>query len=105
MVEGKVTSIPVKPILNMEQAKELFAKEHTIFADPGGVPLSRAAELFGEDAIEFVFKLGGSKVLGSKYNGLFGIGAYQCLYLTWEGFLKAVTYVNIVQLALLEAAQ
>lgn len=94
MTEGKITSFPVQFPLNLERAKMLFAEESTILSNSGGVPLSRAVELFGKKAAEFPFACDGAKAAGI-YSNAFGVGDYQCPYLTWKGFLEAVTYANV----------
>lgn len=98
MTGAKVIKFPAKPILNLKRARELFEEERTIFSNPGGVPLVRVAELLGDKSAEYAGRLDGKKGYGT-YTGIFGVGDYQCEYLTWEGFLQAVTFANVLRIA------
>ena len=98
MTGAKVIKFPAKPILNLKRARELFEEERTIFGNPGGVPLVHVAELLGDKPAEYASRLDGKKGYGT-YTGTFGVGTYQCEYLTWEGFLQAVTFANVLHIA------
>lgn len=83
-------------MLNSQQAKLLFQNEAVILGTYDGVPLYRAAELFGEKATKFAAEMGVVD-MGHRqivYSNCFGIGDYQCDYLTMDGFLVAATYAN-----------
>lgn len=94
----KVIKFPAEPILNLKRARELFEEERTIFSNPSGVPLVRVAELLGDDSASYAGSLDRKKGHGT-YTGIFGVGGYQCEYLTWEGFLQAVTFANVLRIA------
>lgn len=98
MTGAKLIKFPAEPILNLKRARELFEEERTIFSNPGGVPLVRVAELLGDTSAEYASRLDRKKGYGT-YSGMFGVGSYQCEYLTWEGFLQAVTFSNVLHIA------
>ena len=78
--------------MNVEDAKAFFKREAVLFGHRDGVPMERAIELFGKDAIAFAIER--SPKLG-VVNNQYGIGEIQMPYLTEYGFLIAVTYRNI----------
>lgn len=87
-------------MLNSQQVRLLFENEAVILGNYDGVPLYRATELFGVEAAKFAAKMkhidmGHRRVY---YNGSFGIGDYQCDYLTMDGFLAAATYANVQEI-------
>lgn len=98
MAGAKVIKFPAEPILNLKRARELFEEERMIFGNPGGVPLIRIAELLGDAPAKYAGRLDRTKGFG-PYTGIFGVGSYQCEYLTWEGFLQAVTFANVLRIA------
>lgn len=87
-------------MLNLEQAKALFAREAVFLGGNDGVPVSRAMELFGEKATQFAARLsfvrnGQTQIV---YSSFFGLGDYQIQYLTYRGFLQAATYANALEI-------
>lgn len=94
-------------MLNAQQARLLFESEAVLLGDHDGVPIFRAAELFGKKAAEFaseifMIKNGQRCVIYSSY---FGVGDYQCHYLTMEGFLVAASYANVEEVRAKDAAK
>jgi len=77
-------------ILNKAQADALFRREAVLLGTADAIPEDRAKELFGEDAVKFAVRMGGQ-------NGC-GIGDYTAMYLTYKGFLAAVSYHNVEQI-------
>lgn len=87
-------------MLNLEQVKMLFAKEAVVLSGNDGVPMCRATELFGEKAAQFAAEL--NSVINGRphiiYSSWFGVGDYQIQYLTYQGFLQAATYANVLEI-------
>lgn len=86
--------------LNLQQVDELFDKEAICIGDKNGVPVYRAVEIFGEEAVNFSRKLSDSKnKYGSRKETSFstyGIGRdYSLDYVTQKAFRIAATYHNI----------
>lgn len=79
-------------LLNESETKELFGREAILIGSSDGVPLFRAAELFGEKAAEFA-----SAKPGDGHN-LFGIGCFNLAYLNFKGFQKAASYANVEEI-------
>jgi len=77
-------------ILSKAQADALFRREAVLMGTADAIPEGRAVELFGEDAVKFACRTGGS-------NG-YGIGDYTAMYLTYKGFLTVISYHNAVLL-------
>lgn len=75
-------------LLKSAEVKDLFQKEAILLGTMDGVPVDRAAKLFGEEAACFAarYEHGG--------NG-FGIGDYTLSYLTFRGFQMAATFHNV----------
>lgn len=83
-------------MLNSAQAKELFLQEAVLFGERDGVPFPRAVKLFGKEAASFAITPDDPRDQ-REYYSLFGVGNYQCYYLTFNGFLKAVSYANALE--------
>lgn len=87
-------------MLNTQQVKFLFQNEAVILGVCDGVPLYRAAELFGEKAAKFATEKG-TVDMGHRrivYSNSFGIRDYDCAYLTMDGFCAAATYANVQEI-------
>ena len=80
-------------ILNKAQVEALFQREAVLIGMEDVVPINRAAELFGKDAVNHAFSVG----TGSNWN-IYGVGNYGIKYLTLDGFYAAATFYNIQQL-------
>lgn len=90
-------------MLNSAQVKALFAKEAVFIGRTDGVPASRAAELFGPEAVESAIEQGKGKNLGVYWNE-FGVGDYSVVYFYLPGFLHAASYANVAEIARKETA-
>lgn len=76
-------------MLNNTQALHIFAKESYLFGDTDGLPLYRAEEIFGVDAVRFAIK----KHTENKFTyDAYDIGNYTVEYLTFDGVQEAITY-------------
>jgi len=84
--------------LNLGQAKEIFERETVLFENSDGVPVYRAKELLGADAVNLALKYGKD---GRDYNS-WGIGDYDLGYLTISGFLTAATHANVMAIREME---
>lgn len=86
------------------EVKELFNQEALLFGNFCGVPLVRAAELFGRDAVNFVHRLcRGSAARGDAFMiGGFGIGGYTAGFLTECGVRAAASFCNACAVKRLE---
>lgn len=107
--ENKSKQLELKPVykqkevlktLNLQQVDELFDKEAICIGDKNGVPVYRAVEIFGEEAVDFSRRLSDTKnKYGSKREASFnayGIGEnYALNYVTQKAFRIAATYHNI----------
>lgn len=93
---NRVINFPTKRPLNLAQAKTLFVEESTILIQGGGIPIVRIAELFGEETAQYASSLTNKNRF---YKNGFGVKDFNCDYLTYEGFLQAVTYSNVMKLA------
>lgn len=87
-------------MLNLSQASELFHRNAIAFGTHDGVVLEKALALLGEDAVRFVcdnpvVELGHKRFVYVNCCCL-GAGKPDCNYLTLEGFLKGVTYNNVM---------
>ena len=81
--------------LNEAQAMDIFTRYAVFIGDRDVLPLSRAFDLLGSDALEYI---GGKHTLKRPLYGSYGVGKDGLIwYLTREGYLLAVTYNNIVQ--------
>jgi len=78
--------------LNMERAMELFKHEAVLMGTEDRVPLYRVAELFGEDAVKHIRRMGGGYING------YGVGDYTMMAATVRGFLAAVSFSNVQKL-------
>ncbi|MEA4805237.1 hypothetical protein [Acetobacterium wieringae] len=78
-------------MLNSAQIKELFEKEAVAFLEWEGVPIYRAIELFGIEAVDAGMdeKEGETLYCGYKIEG-----GYIAWHLLYKGFRKAATYAN-----------
>lgn len=85
--------------LNESQVKELFAREAVLIGRNDCVPAFRAAEIFGQKAVEHTHRLDHSGTLVSRY----GIGDFTLYALTLRGFQTAASYYNVQQLREAEA--
>lgn len=85
-------------MLNSAQVKSLFAKEAVFIGKTDAVPASRAAELFGAEAVEAAIKEGRGKNFGVYWNE-FGVGDYSVVYFYLPGFLHAASYANVAEIA------
>lgn len=84
-------------ILNKTQAKELFEKEAILFGENDGIPLYRAIELLGKNAVEFAINKNDPKYKLTLTYNIFLVPINNSVeYLTFSGFLQAVTYNNII---------
>ncbi len=88
-------------MLNSKQVNLLFQQNAVLIGDVDGIQRYRAAELFGEEAVDYVM---GMNCRNGYYNE-YGIGNYDAPYLTYRGFQKAATYVNIREIEAQEAAK
>lgn len=86
----------IQKILNRDEADKLFHREAMLFELDNGVLADKAVELFGEDAVAFVRKLG----TGGEYiKQAFPPACDYCIeYLTINGFRHATGYHNLEQL-------
>lgn len=83
----------IPKILNQEEADKLFHREAMLFELGDGVLASKAAELFGEDAVAFVRKLGtGGECIKQAFPPACD---YYIEYLTINGFWHAASYHNL----------
>ncbi len=78
--------------VNKDRATALFEQNAILFGNSDGVPEQTAAELLGEAAVDFAFKLESGR--GLLWNG-YGNGSHTAKYLTLRGFLTACTYNNV----------
>ncbi len=81
--------------LNKAQAQRLFEEKAILIGGGDAIPEQTVLELFGADAVAHVHRL--NKESGSYCNA-YGVGDYTAPYLTFNGFLRAVTYHNIRKL-------
>ncbi len=91
-------------MLNSKQVDQLFQRNAVLIGNADGMPKYRAAELFGEEAVDYVDYVMGMNCRNGYYNE-YGIGNYDASYLTYRGFQKAATYVNIREIEAQEAAK
>lgn len=81
--------------LNKAQAQALFEEKAILIGDRDAIPEQTVAELFGEAAVDHAHAL---ERAGERYCNAYGVGDYTAHYLTYGGFLRAVTYHNIRKL-------
>ena len=85
-------------LMNKTQATELFEREAVLFGDVNGIPLTRARELLGDEAVDFIHSYGQKEgKRGLYYNG-YGNGRFTAMYMTRLGLFAAVTYNNVTAL-------
>lgn len=88
-------------MLNLYQASEVFRRNAIAFGTKDGMVLSKALKILGEDAVRYVCEnpIEESGYRRTVYVSSYGIGEkYDCCnYLTFDGFMKAVTYNNIIE--------
>ncbi len=88
----------ITKVLNKAEAEALFEKEAILSIDCDVVPFYRAAELFGEEAAEFIYRNMGYDYfsLGRDYSGLGACTNERPFveYFYKRGFLKLVTEHN-----------
>lgn len=80
-------------MLNNKQVKELFEKEAVLIGSRDAVPLYRVRELFGDRAAGYITLLSND----SRYR-LFGVGDFQCPYVTIDGFQSAASFANVEEI-------
>lgn len=77
-------------MLNNNQVKELFEKEAVLIGSRDAVPLYRVRELFGDRAAGYL-----TITQGNDRYRIFGVGDFQCPYVTFDGFQSAASYANV----------
>ena len=77
-------------MLNNNQVKELFEKEAVLIGSRDVVPLYRVRELFGDHAAGYLTITQDN----SRYR-IFGVGDFQCPYVTVDGFQIAASFANV----------
>lgn len=86
-------------MLNLEQARALFRQHAILFGATDGVALGKAMELLGDEAARFVcdhpVEDGYRRIVYANCFCL-GDGKPKCAYLTLEGFLRGVSYNNVM---------
>lgn len=93
----------MQPNMNKDQVTAIFTRYAILFGDEDGMPVRRAVEIFGKDAVEHVRRMASnSKAYRHYYNG-YGNGQYTALYLTLPGIYAAATYNNVTALQYEEA--
>lgn len=80
--------------MNKEEVATLFANEAVLFGRVDGIPINRAAQIFGTDAIQFAQRMENREKGTSITNG-YGIGGYTAFYLTISGAQIAATFNNV----------
>lgn len=80
-------------MLNSNQVKELFEKEAVLIGGRDAVPLYRVRELFGDHAAGYLTITQDN----SRYR-IFGVGDFQCPYVTFDGFQAAAGYANVEEI-------
>lgn len=88
-------------MLNTYQADELFKKNAVLLGGgKDGVTVSRAKELFGENAVNFATYT--TTDLCARYHNWYSVHkdgkAHSIHYLTYQGFLRAASYKNAYDL-------
>ncbi len=81
--------------LNKAQAQALFEEKAILIGGGDAIPEQTVVELFGEAAVAHAHTLDKA---GGSYCNAYGVGDYTAPYLTFSGFLRAVTYHNIRKL-------
>ncbi len=80
-------------ILNKAQVDALFQREAVLIGTEDVVPVSRAAALFGDSAVEYA-----RRCPSGRYSNGYGAGGYTLMYLTFRGFQEAASFYNVQQL-------
>ncbi len=80
-------------ILSKAQVEVLFQREAVLIGMGDVVPINRAAELFGKDAVNHACSVGA----GGNWN-IYSVSNCNIKYLTLDGFYAAATFYNIQQL-------
>lgn len=76
---------------NRAEVDKLFTENSLLIGSRDVVPVSRAAFIFGDKAVEFAKELGADR----NCYGLGGKESIAITYLYEKGFYKAATYYNI----------
>lgn len=79
-------------MLNSTQVKHLFEREAILIGTADGVPVYRAAEVFGRQAARFACNP------RERLGNCFGIGDFQLDYLTYQGSQQAASYANVEEI-------
>lgn len=79
-------------LLNSEQIRDLFGQESALIGSVDGVPLYRAVELFGQEAVQSARDPDKG---GTNFN-VVSIGDFYVYYLTYRGFREAARYANLL---------
>ncbi len=77
-------------VMNKAQVDALFQYETVLIGTADVVPDSRAAELFGEQAVEHALAFP-----GGEYWNAYGTQVGNLTYLTYSGFLAAASCCNV----------
>lgn len=80
-------------VLNETAARNLFRKEAVFIGNSDCVPAYRIAELLGSEALDFVRVLN-RRAPGAYFN-VYCVGKHQFEYVTYKGFLSAVSARNV----------
>ena len=84
-------------MLNSAQAERLFQREAVLFGTLDGVPLTRVAELFGEEAAHAVIDRKPDQKNGLYWN-LLEVRDRVLMFAYFPGFLYAASLANINEL-------
>ena len=84
-------------MMNKAQTKELFEREAVLFGAVDGIPMKRAVEILGQEAVDFTHRME-SYDKSLRYFGGYGNGPYTAYYITLYGLYIAVTYNNVTAL-------
>lgn len=87
--------------LNRAQVEAIFTAEAVLMGTKDGLPISKAREIFGGDAVDFAQRM--SNTATGTYSNGYGIGDYTAFYLTLTGAMIAATYNNIAAIRAAEA--
>lgn len=80
-----------------KEVRRLFDSFAVLLGEEEAVPKHIAADIFGEDALEFTARLNPVRGYGDLAAG-FGIGKYTVDGLTFRGMKIAATYCNVLAL-------
>ncbi len=85
-------------MLNSKQVDRLFLQNAALFGYEEGVPKYRAIELFGKEAVDYVFSTCNTR---GNYNSYATRGP-SAWYITHKGFQIAATYMNVQEVEMKE---